>query len=202
MHLIVYLHGFKSSPNSYKARLTHQAVQALQNNGHELDWFCPQLPPSPKAAMTMVQAEINQRTWNKLSLIGSSLGGYYATYLAEQYPSRVTLLNPAIEPARDLEAYIGKQKAWHSEEDFHFLPEYIDELKQLYIQGITQAERYLLVAAKGDEVLDWREMVNKYPKAHHWILEGSDHAISEYADYIDQVMAFHLETSLTQRNPT
>ena len=202
MHLIVYLHGFKSSPNSYKARLTHQAVQALQNNGHELDWFCPQLPPSPKAAMTMVQAEINQRTWNKLSLIGSSLGGYYATYLAEQYPSRVTLLNPAIEPARDLEAYIGKQKAWHSDEDFHFLPEYIDELKQLYIQGITQAERYLLVATKGDEVLDWREMVSKYPQARHWILEASDHAISEYADYVDQVVAFHLETSLTQRNPT
>ena len=150
----------------------------------------------------MVRTFIEQETFDQLSFIGSSLGGYYATYLAERYLSRVTLLNPAIFPARDLEQYIGEQKAWHSEDSFEFLPEYVTELQNLFITQITEPQRYFLIAAKGDEVLDWREMCQKYPDAHQLILEGSDHAISEYADYLEQVMQFHFGKSLTHRKPT
>jgi predicted esterase YcpF (UPF0227 family) len=122
--------------------------------------------------------------------------------LAEQYPSRVTVLNPAIFPARDLEQYIGEQKSWHSEDSFEFLPEYVTELQNLFFTQITEPQRYFLIAAKGDEVLDWQEMCQKYPDAHQLILEGSDHAISEYADYLEQVMQFHFGKSLTHRKPT
>lgn len=210
MHLIVYLHGFKSSPNSHKARLTHQAVQALQEAGKEsanqagkeIKWYCPQLPPSPCEAMQMVREYIDQQRFDQVSFIGSSLGGYYATYLAERYPSRVTLLNPAIFPARDLEKYIGEQKSWHNEDTFYFKPEYIQELQELFVPSLTHPERYFLIAAKGDEVLDWQEMCQKYPGAQQLILEGSDHAISEYAHYIEQIMQFHFGKSLTQRKPT
>ncbi len=190
MHLIVYLHGFKSSPQSSKAQLTQQAVEKLKSQGHSLTWYCPQLPPSPKEAMALVVRAIEGQTFDRLSFIGSSLGGYYATYLAEQYTSKACLLNPAIEPARDLEKYIGEQKSWHGDDSFYFKADYIQELLDIYIQNISKPERYFLLAAQGDEVLDWREMVAKYPGATQKILEGGDHAITNYLEYLPEVLSF------------
>lgn len=201
MHLFVYLHGFKSSPLSNKAQLTKTAIEQRIKLGEQITWYCPQLPASPREAIEMVGDHIGGQTFSTLSLMGSSLGGYYATHLAEQFPSKVSLLNPAIEPARDLEKYIGEQKSWHQDEVFHFLPEYIQELQDIYVKDITQAERYFLLAAKGDEVLNWREMVSKYTGAHQLILEGGDHAISDYPNHLNQLMDFHF-TSFTHLKPT
>lgn len=201
MHLFVYLHGFKSSPLSTKAQLTKAAIEERIQAGESIAWYCPQLPPSPRQAIQMVKEHIEKQTFSTLSFMGSSLGGYYATYLGELFESKVSLLNPAIEPARDLEKYIGEQKSWHQDEVFHFLPEYIDELQEIYVEKITQADRYFLLAAKGDEVLDWREMVAKYPDAHQLILEGGDHAISDYPNHLNQLMEFHFR-SLTHLKPT
>jgi predicted esterase YcpF (UPF0227 family) len=201
MHLFVYLHGFKSSPLSTKAQLTKAAIEERIQAGESIAWYCPQLPPSPRQAIQMVKEHIERQTFSALSFMGSSLGGYYATYFGELFESKVSLLNPAIEPARDLEKYIGEQKSWHQDEVFHFLPEYIDELQEIYVEKITQAERYFLLAAKGDEVLDWREMVAKYPDAHQLILEGGDHAISDYPNHLNQLMQFHFR-SLTHLKPT
>ena len=191
MHLIVYLHGFRSSPFSMKAKITHRAILDLKGEGVDVEWYCPQLPPSPKEAMAMVVMHIKSQNYERLSIIGSSLGGYYATYLAELFSAQATLLNPAIEPARDLESYIGELKAWHSDEAFHFKPEYIQELNALYIKNITKPNRYYLIAAKGDEVLDWQEMVAKYPGAQQLVLEGGDHAISNYLELLPTVLTFH-----------
>jgi predicted esterase YcpF (UPF0227 family) len=201
MHLFVYLHGFKSSPNSNKAQLTKASIEQRIQAGESITWYCPQLTASPREAMQKVKNHIHGQTFSTLSFMGSSLGGYYATHLGELFPSKVSLLNPAIEPARDLEKYIGEQKSWHQEEVFHFLPEYIQELQDIYVKNISQAERYFLLAAKGDEVLDWHEMVAKYPGAQQLILEGGDHAISDYANYLNQLMEFHF-TSLTHLKPT
>ncbi len=204
MHLFIYLHGFKSSPLSNKAQLTKTAIEQRIQLGEQITWYCPQLPASPREAIEMVRDHIGGQTFSSLSFMGSSLGGYYATYLAEQFPSKVSLLNPAIEPARDLEKYIGEQKSWHQDEVFHFLPEYIQELQDIYVKDITQAERYFLLAAKGDEVLDWREMVGKYPGANQLILEGGDHAISDYPNHLNQLMDFHFGSlaSFTHLKPT
>ena len=197
MHLIVYLHGFKSSPKSSKAELTKQAIQKLQEQGFALDWYCPQLPASPKEAIELVMLAIEARQFDQLSFVGSSLGGYYATYLAEQFPSKVCLLNPAIEPARDLEKYIGEQKSWHGDDSFYFKADYIQELLDIYIPKISKPERYFLLAAQGDEVLDWREMVAKYPGVTHKILEGGDHATTNYPEYLSDVLSFiHLPNNL------
>lgn len=201
MHLFVYLHGFKSSPLSTKAQLTKAAIEERIQAGESIAWYCPQLPPSPRQAIQMVKEHIERQTFITLSFMGSSLGGYYATYFGELFDSKVSLLNPAIEPARDLEKYIGEQKSWHQDEVFHFLPEYINELQEIYVEKITQANRYFLLAAKGDEVLDWREMVVKYPDAHQLILEGGDHAISDYPNHLNQLMQFHFR-SLTHLKPT
>lgn len=204
MHLFVYLHGFKSSPLSNKAQLTKAAIEKRIQLGEQITWYSPQLPASPRKAIEMVRDHIGGQTFSSLSFMGSSLGGYYATYLAEQFPSKVSLLNPAIEPARDLEKYIGEQKSWHQDEVFHFLPEYIQELQDIYVKDITQAERYFLLAAKRDEVLDWREMVGKYPGAQQLILEGGDHAISDYPNHLNQLMDFHFGSlaSFTHLKPT
>jgi len=185
--MILYLHGFRSSPQSFKARLLAERMQQLGRAG---DYLCPQLPASPAAAISLAQDCIKDCKPADLTLIGSSLGGYYATWLAEQIGCRAILLNPAVKPPRDLEKYVGVSTQYHSDEPFEFKREYIAELQALQIDRITRPERYFLIAATGDEVLDWREMVGHYPQARQVVIEGSDHGISEFADYADAVLAF------------
>ncbi|HJV75554.1 MAG TPA: YqiA/YcfP family alpha/beta fold hydrolase [Noviherbaspirillum sp.] len=185
--MILYLHGFRSSPQSFKAQLIAQRMQAL---GRDAEYCCPQLPASPRAAIALAAGIAAEVAPEQLTLVGSSLGGYYATYLAEQLGCRAVLLNPAVKPPRDLEKYVGVTTAFHSDEPFEFKREYIDELKMLAVENITRPERYFLIAATGDEVLDWREMLAHYPGARQCVIEGSDHGISEFAQYVDQVLAF------------
>ncbi|MFP5413270.1 MAG: YqiA/YcfP family alpha/beta fold hydrolase, partial [Gammaproteobacteria bacterium] len=100
------------------------------------------------------------------------------------------LLNPAVEPARDLRGHVGPQRMYHSDAPFVFEPRYLGELAALEVGAITFPERYLLVAAKGDELLDWREMVGRYPGARRIVLEGSDHGLSDFAELLDEVLGF------------
>ena len=123
-------------------------------------------------------------------VIGSSLGGFYATVLAERLGLRAVLLNPAVDPARDLTRYIGELTAWHSDERFFFRPEYIAELRAMAPITLTHLERYFAVIAKGDEVLSWEEMTSRYRGCRIRLLEGSDHAISEYEEYLPEVAEF------------
>ncbi len=185
--MILYLHGFRSSPQSFKARLLAERLQGL---GHGGDYLCPQLPASPKLAIAQAAELADRFPPAELTLIGSSLGGYYATWLAERLGCRAVLLNPAVKPPRDLEKYVGMTSAYHSGEPFEFKAEYIDELRALAIDAITCPERYFLIAATGDEVLDWQEMVGHYPRARHRIIKGSDHGLSDFAGHMDEVLAF------------
>jgi predicted esterase YcpF (UPF0227 family) len=197
--MILYLHGFRSSPASLKARLLTDYFAA---HGRAAEFVCPQLPASPAQAINLLQRIIdqygnqhavqsdNQHSAQKLCLIGSSLGGFYATYLAEKNNCKAVLINPAVTPPRDLEKYVGVTTAYHSDEVFEFKSEYVEELRQFAISKISHPERYFLLAATGDEVLDWREMVSHYPSAKQHIIQGSDHGISEFADYLNLVVAF------------
>ncbi len=187
MRCILYLHGFRSSPASFKAR----RLQAFfAGRGEEQRFLCPQLPPSPAAAIALLREMVAGRGHDQLAVVGSSLGGFYATAVAEETGCRAVLINPAVWPARDLAKYIGEQTAWHSEDRFFFRPEYIDELAALTVPRITQPQRYLLLAATGDEVLDWREMTARYAGAHQHVIEGSDHGLSDFDDYLDEVVGF------------
>ena len=182
---LIYLHGFRSSPASFKARLIDERMQAL---GRGADFVCPQLPASPAEAVALVSERLLPQPQD--TLVGSSLGGYYATWLAERHGCRAVLLNPAVEPARDLRGHVGPQKMFHSDAPFVFEPRYLGELAALEVGAITFPERYLLVAAKGDELLDWREMVGRYPGARRIVLEGSDHGLSDFAELLDEVLGF------------
>jgi predicted esterase YcpF (UPF0227 family) len=185
--MILYLHGFRSSPSSMKARLVGERMAAL---GRADDYLCPQLPASPALAMELALSLIDGVPAEQLTVIGSSLGGYYATWLAERLGCRAVLLNPAIVPRLDLAPYVGVTTQYHSDEPFEFKHAYIEELRALEVPRITRPERYFLVAATGDEVLDYRDMVAHYAGARQHVIAGSDHAISEFADYVDDVLRF------------
>lgn len=188
--LLVYLHGFRSSPRSSKAVMTGEAIKALSNSANPIEWYCPQLLASPKASMNMVTSYIDHANADCTVVIGSSLGGFYANYLAEKYGCKAIVLNPAVRAARELAPHVGMMTSYDCDEPFDFRPEYIDELKALQVEKTTGPSRYFLIAAKGDELLDWREMVDFYPGAKHLVLEGSDHGIADYADHLPKVLEF------------
>jgi uncharacterized protein len=184
---LLYLHGFRSSPQSTKAR---QVAARVRERNPKVTWWCPQLPPSPKLAMQAVTQGI-ARWPAAMAVIGSSLGGFYATYLAQLKDCKAVLLNPAVHPARDLGKYIGEQTAWHNpDEHFFFEPRFVEELRALECGPLVHPEKILAIVAKGDEVLDWREMTARYPGAAIKLLEGGDHALSDFDRHIDDVFAF------------
>ena len=185
--MILYLHGFRSSPLSTKTSLLASRMQTL---GRGDEYLCPQLPASPQAAIALALEIAGRVQPSELTLIGSSLGGYYATWLAERLGCRAVLLNPAVHAARDLASQVGVKTQYHSNEAFEFKSAYIDELKALAVARITHPERYFLIAATGDELLDWREMVAQFPQARQRVIPGSDHGISDFENYADEVLAF------------
>jgi predicted esterase YcpF (UPF0227 family) len=184
---LLYLHGFRSSPHSTKAR---RMADWVQQHRPDLRWWCPQLPPSPRQAVALLDEGLAAWPAQGTAVIGSSLGGFYATVLAERLGCAAALLNPAVDPARDLAAHIGETTAWHSEERFFFRPEFIDELRALRPPQISRRERYFAVIAKGDELLDWREMTARYAGCRIKLLEGGDHALSDFDEHLPDITGF------------
>ena len=185
---LLYLHGFRSSPLSAKAVKMAAAVQALHPAVH---WWCPQLPPSPRQAMAMLMAGIAGWPQGSMAVVGSSLGGFYATWIAARTGCPAVLLNPAVHPARDLASHIGEQSAWHSpQETFFFQPEFVQELRDLDAGTLSRPERFYTLIAKGDELLDWREMSARYAGSQGLLLEGGDHALSDFDAHLAGVLRF------------
>jgi uncharacterized protein len=185
---LLYLHGFRSSPQSAKAR---QVEARVAERHPEVHWWCPQLPPSPRAAMDTVMRGIETWPRDRMGVIGSSLGGFYATHVAAETGCRAVVLNPAVHAARDLARHIGEQTSWHDpQQHFYFEPRYVDELRELEHGPLPHPQRLFAVVAKGDEVLDWREMTGRYPGSRIKLLEGGDHALSDFDEHIDEVLAF------------
>ena len=188
---LLYLHGFRSSPHSTKAR---QFADWVRKHRPDVAWWCPQLPPSPSEAVALLEHGCAGWPKQRTVVIGSSLGGFYASVLAERWGSRAVLLNPAVNPARDLTAQIGESRSWHDDAPFFFRPEFIDELQAMAPAAITRPGRYLAVIAEGDEVLDWREMHARYAGCAMRVLpreaQGSDHALSRFEQQMPEVLAF------------
>ena len=154
-------------------------------------WWCPQLPPSPTAAMRLIEAGVADWPAGTMAVMGSSLGGFYATAVAERHGCKAVLLNPAVEPARDLAGYIGEQTCWQNTDDhFFFEARFVDELRALRAGPLTIPKNYLAVIAKGDEVLDWREMAARYAGAQLMLLEGGDHALSDFDAHLPALTDF------------
>lgn len=185
---LLYLHGFRSSPASAKARLMAQAMAQRHPHVH---WCCPQLPPSPREAGQNLLRLFANWPRETMAVVGSSLGGFYASWVARQTGCRSVLLNPAVFPARDLARHIGEQSQWHApEERFYFQESYIAELQAMADQGAKAPGPELALISQRDEVLDWHEMQARYPQARRILLPEGDHAISDFALHLDTVLAF------------
>jgi predicted esterase YcpF (UPF0227 family) len=193
MRMILYLHGFRSSPASFKARMLEQT---LASRGCASQWRCPQLPASPAQALILARqqahelAHANSQKAEAITLIGSSLGGFYAVCLAEELGCKAVAINPAVYAPRELATQVGEHREYHADRPFVFLPEYVDELHGMARTDISRPDRYLLVAATGDELLDWREMQAFFKGSQQIIIEGSDHGLSDFADHMGAVLAF------------
>ena len=184
---LLYLHGFRSSPQSFKARWMADWVAAHRPG---LVWACPQLPPSPAAALADIRAITAGWPAPTSGVIGSSLGGFYATIVAETLGCRAVLVNPAVDPARDLAAHIGRQTMYHSAgESFDFRAEYVDELHAMTPPvPLTRPRDILAIIAKGDEVLDWREMTARYAQGPLKLIAGGDHGLSDFAAHLPDLL--------------
>ena len=187
--MIIYLHGFRSAPASIKA----QALKArmVERSLAERFW-CEQLPVSPRAAIALAEAAIARARAEGLTptVVGSSLGGYYATWLAERHGLQAVLVNPGVLAPLTLSDYLGTQTHMYTGEPFDFTTTHIDALRALDVPAITRPERYWLLVETGDEVLDYRAAVAHYPGARQTVLEGGDHSFTRWGDYLDPILQF------------
>jgi len=193
MTTLVYLHGFRSSPRSAKAQCFVRAVAAWPAAPRPR-LHVPALATDPADAVAQVAAwigrEVGAAAATELTLIGSSLGGFYATHLAERFGARAVLINPALRPYDDLQPFRGTQLNLHTGEAFDVIDAHFEALRALAVERITRPERYFLLVRTGDEVLDWREAVAYYAGASQFVLGGGDHGWTDFDGEIPAVLRF------------
>jgi uncharacterized protein len=183
---IVYLHGFNSAPQSHKA----QAMQRyMAERGLGARFVCPKLPHQPEEAIALVERAIAHHADAGVTLVGSSLGGFYATHLAEKHALRAVLLNPAVRPGRDLESYLGIQRNLYTGEEYELTREHVAAWRRLDVAAV-HPDRYLLIVESGDEVLDYREAVARYAGARQVVVGGGDHTLQSFSEHLPLILEF------------
>ncbi|GHE84312.1 YqiA/YcfP family alpha/beta fold hydrolase [Thalassotalea profundi] len=182
---ILYIHGFNSSPQSLKAQ---QTKQYLSEYFPDINFYCPQIKSSPTAAIAQLTQILksNSGTW---SIMGSSLGGYFSTYLSEKYQYPAVIINPAVRPFELLNDYLGEQTNPYTNEVYTVTEQYIDDLKALEQQEITK-KHYLVMVQTGDEVLDYQQAVNKYQQCQLIVQQGGDHSFVNYSELLPKIAQF------------
>ena len=188
MNKILYLHGFNSSPESHKAR-TLLAYMKKLNLDDRID--IPAIPPVPAAAIALLQHHADEiLKHDDLSLVGSSLGGFYATWLAEQYNCPAVLINPAVKPHELLRQYLGENTNYYTNEHWMFDEANIEQFRRLYVDRISRPERYLLMLQTGDQTLDYREAVAKYDGCERIVEQDGSHEFTGFERYLDKILSF------------
>lgn len=184
--MIIYLHGFNSSPQSHKAQVLSRF---MAEGGLGEHCACPALPPLAAEAIGAIETLMARQPGERFCFVGSSLGGYYATYLAEKHGARAVLLNPAVDPHVGLRVYLGEQKNLHSGEPYRLTEAHLREWQALWVPHVTPS-RYLLIVETGDEVLDYRRSVARYQGAEQLVIEGGDHSLQSFPQHLPRILAF------------
>lgn len=184
--MIIYLHGFNSSPDSHKARLLGRY---MAERGLAEKYACPMLPPLASDAIASVESLMRKWAGETVCFLGSSLGGFYATFLTEKHAARAVLVNPATDPHVGLRAYLGIQKNLHTGEPYRLTEAHLKDWASLYAERITP-QRYLLLVETGDEVLDYRKAVARYAGAEQQVITGGDHSLQSFPEHLPRILRF------------
>ena len=187
MSLLLYLHGFNSSPDSQKARIS---ADWFAEHAPDMEFFCPQLPPFANAAMHRLRTLMDDNRDRSIYLIGSSMGGFFATYLIEHYGHRGVLINPAVNPALGMDRYIGINTHFHSGDEWRFEPHHVEEYRRWDRPIIVDKRRYHVLLQTGDEVLDYRHAEERYRGCSMLVEQGGDHSFINFADHLGDIYRF------------
>jgi uncharacterized protein len=185
LKVLVYLHGFVSSPQSRKAQMLGDYVR---NCVAGVEYRVPELHHRPSRAMEQVLAACSGVAREDLTLVGSSLGGFYATVAAERLGCRAALLNPAVHPHLHFDKYQGPQRNLYTGEEFVLDRAHVEDLRALDVAAITRPERYWLFVETGDVVLDYRDAVAYYGGALHTVVRGGDHALVSFPEHVPEIV--------------
>lgn len=183
---LLYIHGFLSSPASLKAR---QLAQWLQRHRPDIDFQCPHLPPYPEACARRLAALAE--TGGPLYLMGSSLGGYWATWLAETRNAPAVLINPAVSPWQFMPDYLEVDlTGYHTDDSYRLSARHVDQIRRYNMEPLRHPERFWLLVQTGDQTLDYRQAVAKYEGAKQTIEPGGDHSFQGFERYLPEALAF------------
>lgn len=187
MAALLYIHGFLSSPLSLKAQ---QTAHWLAVAHPDIVFHCPQLSPYPAQVQQLLESIVERLLPEPVYLMGSSLGGFWATYLAEKYNLRAVLINPAVRPQDFMPAYLNVDlKSYHTDDSYRLSAHHIDEAIAVDVP-VTRPNNYWLLVQTGDETLDYRQAVQKYHACKQTIEEGGDHSFQGFERYLDNCMTF------------
>ena len=186
---ILYLHGFLSAPQSKKAQ---QTIAYCDQKGMADRIHVPALMQGPDATIRELSELIQSLPEDRLGLIGSSLGGYYATFLAESFNLPAVLINPAVGPLEFWESHLGEHKNYYSDHVHEVTPRYIEELRALERTPLQYPENFMVMVQTGDETLDYRTAVSKFSDSRLVIRENGDHSYQGYDRELPAIEAFLL----------
>ncbi|WP_158965840.1 YqiA/YcfP family alpha/beta fold hydrolase [Paraglaciecola sp. L3A3] len=189
-YIVIYLHGFLSSPQSNKAT---QTIEFVKSHYPQLILETPKLGNYPQQAVATIEQIVKKYPNSQLRFIGSSLGGYLATYMCEKYAGKAVLINPAVRPYELLVDFLGQHVNPYTEEIFHLEQKHIAELKSLDIPISKTAENYWLLLQTGDETLDYRQAEEKYQGHKMTIEQGGDHSFQHFERFLADIFRFLLQ---------
>lgn len=188
---LFYIHGFNSSPKSAKATLLANYLRDHRNQLEpDIQFHVPALPYDPQKGIAILEQAIEACLPEQIGLVGSSMGGFYGTWIAEKYDLPLVLVNPAVRPYELLKDYLGENENIYTGEKYTFTEDHIRQLKALDIEPISKPERYLLLTQTGDETLDYRQGVEKYAGCEQKIQQGGSHGYDGFENDIPNILKF------------
>ena len=188
MATLLYLHGFLSSPQSMKAQKTRTW---LAGNRPDIDFMCPQLTPYPRECARKLMKTLDSIA-KPVYLIGSSMGGFWATWLVETLRLKAVMINPAVDVLNLMPNYINRDLInYYNLEKYHLTHQHLQQLKQYTFERLTHTENYWILLQTGDETLDYQLAINKYQGCRCTIEPGGDHSFQGFEHYLKQILDFY-----------